>query len=104
MNYVKIIVKSNYVDLRLFIKENETFKVLELIRSIHGHTKAGAHDYSPYRGHYQRPPNNLHVSLRKVRIDNKRARATGANKILNDICARSIDSLQTKFTQYSNAA
>lgn len=106
MNYVKIIVTSNYANLRLFVKENETYKALELIRSIHDNAKAEQHDYSPYRGHYKRPANNLLVEMRRVRIDIQRKRW---NKLdlrnkLNELCNRSFNMLNSKLKQYSQAA
>lgn len=99
MNYVKIIVKSNYCDLRLFIKERETLKALDLIRDIHNNSGAGCMDYTPYRGHYKKPENELRVSMRKVRIEKK-----FLSKTLNAISERSFNSLETKLNQYLKAA
>ena len=99
MNYVKIIVKSNYVELRLFIKESKTLQALELIREIHGHTKAGTLDYSPHRGNYRRPENELYVTLRKVRIEKK-----GISRTLNQLNDESFIRLQSKLKQYAIAA
>ena len=110
MNFIKVKAKSNYIDLSLFVKEADSYNILQLIREIHCYTKPGALDYSPYRGSYQKPANDLCVTIRRVRIANNKARIklgvrynyTGQR--IAEICANSFDKVNYFLSQYKKAA
>jgi len=63
-NFVKVIVTGTHVNTRLFIKETEVYKTLQVISDIHGNFSKGEA--------------SLSVDMRKVRIDSPKARKLSA--------------------------
>lgn len=101
MNYIKMTVKSNYVELRLFIKEKECYDVLEKVREIHCLTPVGYSGYS-IRGRFQHPENNLVVVMKKARVKKDISRNTKVR--LNEINDRDLDILEKRLQYYKQAA
>ncbi len=72
MNYVKIIAKSPYLDYKLFVKENQTGKVLNRLQELHSNTPASnGRNYDAYKGWLN--DNFLSVTMRRVIVPNKKA-------------------------------
>lgn len=77
MNYVKIKAKSPSINLSLFVPEKETGKVLKAIQAKHldESAMAGESSYKLFGGTWQWVDNNhLSVSMRRVRINDQKAR------------------------------
>lgn len=102
MNYIKMKVKSNYIELQLYIKEKECYDVLKKIREIHCFTPVGHFTYSMHRGNFQYPENNLTVTMKKAKV--KKYISSYAKIRLNEINTRGLEALERHLQHYKQAA
>lgn len=92
MNFIKIIVTADVMNVRLFVKEKDCYQVL---RCIHD-----AHLALPYSD-----PNKLCVNMRRVRIEDARARKnTFTGNRLAQLCENSMSALNRLKLAYKQVA
>jgi len=76
MNFVKVRATSPHINLNLFVPEKEIGKTLKEIHDIHGKTPMDMQDeYNGFLGLSRFVNKNfLSVTMRRVRIEDKKAR------------------------------